>query len=435
MNIKKIDNITNFYTMKKVLIITHLNESINAIHTHYSGIKGFLLAKGLLNNNYSIFILSNDKDITLYDNYYYINHSLLTSNILSEFKYVFFCLHNTEIIIPLYKKTDIFNNIQKAKLNNNNLKIINKTCQYPIVIDGLGINSYDFFDNIFVQTNAIKIPRAIVNYIGYKIDSSISLNILNSYCKKNKIISKINYSEMTFDISSNKIISIEPHNYIINKYTINIVYLGRLMGCNGFDILYLIKLMKQLGPKYMLYIIPGSFILPTDYPCKKKSPKRPHQYIELKNYIENYKLEYNNNNIGQYYKENYIAEESDNTECNIIVLPQFKYGEHFKFIEKMDIGFGFSCNKFSNNKVPEGSAKLFDYMCCKLRIVFEDGWDNTKYIKQYNFGECLPINSKVSDAIKSINQVMKLQKNDKKYKEFIDDHNYLTRSKQLLNKI
>ena len=39
----------------------------------------------------------------------------------------------------------------------------------------------------------------------------------------------------------------------------------------------------------------------------------------------------------------------------------------------------------------------------------------------------------IAKFIRPINQVMKLQKNDIKYKEFIDDHNYLTRSKQLLN--
>ena len=46
---------------KNILIITHINESTSATHKHYSAIKGFLLAKGLLKEGYTIFILYLDK--------------------------------------------------------------------------------------------------------------------------------------------------------------------------------------------------------------------------------------------------------------------------------------------------------------------------------------------------------------------------------------
>ena len=256
---------SNIIEQKSALIITHLYESSTKVYTHYSGIKGFLLGKGLIDNGYSTFILSNDDGIIRHNNFDYIHHKLLTEKVLMNFDLIVVCLHNTEILTPLHVNIDIFNKILCCKEKNKNMKVINKTCQYPIIMDNLGIDSYNFFDNIFLQTETTLIPSLILN----KLNASDKLSVyeLREYLKGQGIKSKIDSSEMTFDVNNdkNKTVTFEP-----NKDTINIVYLGRLMGDNGMDIIYLIKLMKRLGKKYMLYIMPGSFTLPIDFPKKKK---------------------------------------------------------------------------------------------------------------------------------------------------------------------
>lgn len=414
---------------KSALIVTHLYESQLKTYTHYSGIKGFLLGKGLIDNGYNTFVLSDDEGIIQHNNFYYINHELLTEKVLINFDLIVICLHNTEIIEPLHVNIDIFTKILSCKEKNKNIKVINKTCQYPIVMDSLGIDSYNFFDNIFLQTENTVIPSLILN----KLNASDNLSVyeLREYLKGQGIKSKIDSSEMTFDINNdkNKTVTFEP-----NKDTINIVYLGRLMGDNGMDIIYLIKLMKRLGKKYMLYIIPGSFVLPIDFPQKKKSPIRQNEFHELKTFVEKYEIKYHENNVSKYtHSENYSIDEDDYDICNICVLPQYEYGYHFEVIKKMDIGFGFSSKK--NKKVPEGSSKLFDYMCSNIKIVFEDGWDNTKYIEKYNFGKCLPLNSKVSEAVASIEEVSNMKSDDIKYDSFINENNYINRCNKLLKTI
>ena len=88
MNIIKLEDMENFTIKKKILIITHLYESQTQNYTHYSGIKGFLLAKGLLNEGFMIFVLSNDEHITFYNDYYYINHDLLNGQEMLESSYI-----------------------------------------------------------------------------------------------------------------------------------------------------------------------------------------------------------------------------------------------------------------------------------------------------------------------------------------------------------
>jgi len=423
------DMFSNIIEKKSALIVTHLYESPSNTYTHYSSIKGFLLGKGLIGNGYNTFILSNDEGIIRHNNFDYIHHKLLSENVLINFDLIIFCLHNKEIITPLHVNIDIFNKVLCCKDKNKNLKVINKTCKYPITLDDIGIDSYSFFDNIFLQTENTVIPSLILNKLNASDKSTVFK--LREYLKEQGIKSKIESSEMTFDINNdkNKTVTFEP-----NKDTINIVYLGRLMGDKGMDIIYLIKLMKRLGKKYMLYIMPGSFVLPIDFPPKKKSPVRQNQFQELKTFVEKYEIKYHENNVSNYtHSENYSIDEDDYNVCNIIVLPQYEYGYHFEVIKKMDLGFGFSANK--NKKVPQGSSKLFDYMCSNIRIVFEDGWDNTKYVEKYNFGKCLSLNSKVSEAVSVIEEVVKIKKNDIKYNNFIKDHNYMNRCNKILKTI
>ncbi len=539
---------------ENILIITTINENKKTKHAHYSAIKGFFLAKGLLKEGYTIFILSSEEYITLYNYYYYINYNLLSSKVLASFKCVFFCLHNKEIVTPLFERTDIFKNLVKAKSKNKKLLIINKTCQYPSPIDELKINSYQFFDYIYLQTEDICVPKYLVESL-MKSNmfnlNNCSVSNFNSLCKNKMISSKIFSSEMTFDIDNLKdyknplienkdvlyirddlyknnekcdikslilqcetkmnvskmyssemtfdIDNIEYYKYptvvnknvlhlkddlyknnekcdvksfnlvcgskmnisklyssemtfdidnikdykntkckipfIVSKDTVNIIYLGRLMGSNGMDILYLIKLMKKLGKKYKLYIIPGSFVLPTLWPIKKKSASNK-RYLELKNFFEKYELTWNNENLkrlNKYPQENYMPEKDDYNICNIEVLQQFEYGDHFQILKQMDIAIGFCETK--HKKVPQGSSKLFDYMCCNLKIVFEDGWNNTKYIKEYNFGKCLSTNSTVSEAVDAIRELEKMPKEKIKYNAFVNDHNYRVRVKKIMNQI
>ena len=136
-------------------------------------------------------------------------------------------------------------------------------------------------------------------------------------------VSKIYSSQITFDI--NNIINYKNTNYkipfTVSKNIVNILYLGRLMGTNGMDILYLMKLMKKLGKKYKLYIIPGSFVLPINWPVQKKSVSK--HYLELKQFVEKYELIWSKQNIRslpfKYPRINCKSEKNDYDVCNIEV--------------------------------------------------------------------------------------------------------------------
>ena len=101
----------------------------------------------------------------------------------------------------------------------------------------------------------------------------------------------------------------------------------------GMNFVYLIKLMKKLGKNYKLYIIPGSFKLPNIYPAKKMSPKRPRQLKLLQNYINNYKLDYNEKNIPKVWNEKDFTEYDEYLkESNIELLSNYNYGSHFHIL-------------------------------------------------------------------------------------------------------
>jgi hypothetical protein len=201
------------------------------------------------------------------------------------------------------------------------------------------------------------------------------------------------------------------------------------------NIIYLIKLMKILGDKYKLYVIPGSFKLPTDYPAKKRSPKNNKiEFNAIKQFFENYELKYDKRNASKKWKDTDFTEKDWYCKkCNIEVLPLMTYGQHFDIIKQFDIGIGFSANK--SKKVPEGSAKLFDYMYCKLKVVFENGWSNCDYITKYNFGKLISTNSTTYECAEAIKDIEKANPDTIRHDEFINQNNLTKRCEELLSKI
>jgi len=318
----------------------------------------------------------------------------------------------------------------EVKKLNPHPKIIDKTCQYPGYLINFKINPYHFFDKIFIQTPTTNLSKyTIKTCIKYPIESPYNVINFQKYCQTHGLESKIDYSEMTFQKIQDQEIPLA-----IDQTKINLVYMGRLMGGNGMDLMFLMKLMKQLGSKYMLYIIPGSFLLPNQYPPKKKSAKRESQYLELKTFFENYKLDYNEQNLSpQWNEKNFQEEETDCSNCNIKVFPQYEYGQHFNILREFDIGLGFSNKK--DRIVPEGSAKLFDYMNCKLKIVFENGWSNCDYITKYKFGKVISTNSTIKEFIDAIKEVEQKDSSTILYDQFYQENNYLTRAKEILHKL
>lgn len=416
----------------KILLITTISESCNNLNiNHYSNIKGKLLGNGLKKNNYIPYYLTNE-DYEIYSNNdeYYVNHSICTPIFLTQFKYIIFCLHNVEILKQFYELTNIFQNIIDAKKLNSNLIVINKTCLYPISLDlNFNIDSLNFFDKIFLQTNKVNIPKFIIKKL-LNINKEISIENLHKI--NLKFIEKINYSEMTFnnDFENYK------NNYDLNldHNKINLVYIGRLSWCNGMDMNYIIKIMKKLGLNYKLYIIPGSFKLPNDPSNKKYGCSRINYLNKYHEFFKNYKIDYLEENMLPFLnKENFINEIDDNNICNIEILPQFNYGEHFHILKQFDIGISFSQNKLKKEEV--GSTKLFDYMCSNIKIVSENGFQNCKYIEDYNFGKLISLNSTVSEYVNAIKEVQLLDKSNILYDKFIKDHNYISRAKQFLYKI
>ena len=417
---------------KKVLIITKYNASPHEKITHYSGAKGYLLAYGLKKNGFNIDILSN---ITVSsDMYNYVNYKDLSIISLSKYKYIFFILFNKEILKTLHEKVDIFKKLQKAKEICNDLKIIFKGCNFPNYLDEHNIvNTALFFNKIFVQTEDQPLPKILCKNLD--INDNLSVKNYIKHCKNKNKECIVSYCENTF-IDKNLIKYDNKKNYDVDNKLINIVYMGRLM-CNnngGLEIIYLKKLMKILGLKYCLYILPGSFYLPTDFPVIKKSPKRPHQFLELKENLESQDLIYDYRHIKTWmHKENYDKQKIEKTKSNIKVLNPIEYGEHINFLKLMDIAIGFSRNKLK--RVEEQSAKLWDYMFADLHIIMEDGWNNTPYITKYNFGDLLPLNSKVSCMVEKIKKFKKNNKRKSKYNDFIIENDYIARCKKILKEI
>jgi hypothetical protein len=224
------------------------------------------------------------------------------------------------------------------------------------------------------------------------------------------------------------------YNLELDRNKVNLIYIGRLTWCNGMDMNYMIKIMKKLGPNYKLYIIPGSFKLPNDPNRKKYSCTRPNYLNLYHKFFKNYKIDYLEENLFNYLnKENFKEEESDYDKCNIEVLPQFNYGEHFHILKQFDIGIAFSQNKLKKDDV--GSTKLFDYMCSNIKIVSENGFNNCDYIEKYKFGKLISINSNVNEFVYAIKDVQNLDKSTILYNQFIKEHNYIKRSKDFLSKI
>lgn len=413
----------NWKSPNLILIVSMINENQRNI-IHYSRIKSYLLANGLINLNYTVCFLTNKKTIEKQSNYFYINHELLTVEKLACFKFIFSTLHNKETLTPLFK-ANVFNKILKAKQLNKNLTVVNRTCGYPEVLNQLGIDSYKFFDHIFLQTENMNIPNFISRNVLGRNDK-LSVKTFNQiFEKKFKKRSKFSFDEMTFNIEKN----ISNVNDMLSTNTINLLYLGRLMGGRGMDIIFLMKLMKRLGSKYKLYIIPGSFYLPNEKNGKKYSATHLPNIEKLRKFIHNYKLEFVE--IPNYWKEqNLYPEDDDCQTCNIELLNQVEYKNLHSFISNFDIALGFSNTK--NIKVPQGSAKCIDYMKSNLKIVYEDGWDNTKYIQQYNFGKVLSNNSTVNDFIHAIKDIVNSQKKTF-YDKFISEHNCNIRAKNIIN--
>lgn len=423
-------------TKRNILIVTHLLEKPNQKYIHYSMIKGYLLANGLLNLDYNIYFMSDVENIQKWNNYYYINYNMLDITTLYNFDMIVFTLHNHDYITEIYNNTEIITNILFMKNDKKQRPIIiNKTCAYPTIYDKLGVNSYNFFDVIFLQTDKVVIPKYIRNNLN--LNRYIrSVKSLVKYCKKMKQPCKFFWSEMTFNT---KTFNYDNSNDIkISNDVTNLIYIGRLNSNYGFDILYLIKIMKILGKKYKLYILPGSFCLPTEYPTKKYFLDSEENFLKLKDFFEKYKLNYDKRN----YKfipnllDNIKPHKNDYNICNIKILRPIEYGEHFNIIKKMDIGIGFSFSKISSlPNVLVGSSKLFDYMCSNIKIVFEEGCHNTKYIKKYKFGKLISNYSTLEEMVNAIKEVNKMSKTDILYDKYIEDHNHIRRADKLVKNV
>lgn len=424
-------------TNKNILIITHILERPNQKYIHYSMIKGYLLANGLLNMGYNIYFMSDIENIQKWNHYYYIHHNMLDINTLYNFDMIIFGLHNPDLISEIYNNTNVIKNI--LLMQNSKKKrpvIVNKTCAYPIIFDNLKIDSYHFFDAIFLQTSRMKLPGRIFTKLNLNCKNHSSLKYILKLNQKKGEPCKFHWSEMTFntEMFNN---SDNCNDIQISNNVINLVFMGRLNPNYGFDILYLIKIMKRLGKNYKLYILPGSFCLPIDCSSKKYYLNSQDNFLKLKNFFKDYKLVWSKHILKKrsflYPRQNFMSQKDDYDICNIEVLQPFEYGKHYEILKQMDIGLGFSPNKMFN--VNAGSSKLFDYMCSKLKIVCEEGCHNTSYIEKYKFGKVISRNSNINEMIMAIKEVEKIPKNEILYDKFINEHNHIERAMKLVENV
>jgi len=86
-------------------------------------------------------------------------------------------------------------------------------------------------------------------------------------------------------------------------------------------------------------------------------------------------------------------------------------------------------------KYQRDQLNLFDYMYCKLKVVFENGWSNCDYITKYNFGKLISTNSTTYECAEAIKDVEKIDSETIKYNEFINQNNLTKRCEELLSKI
>jgi len=414
---------------KKVLYITFLEEYPDMPRLHYSKVKGYLLADGLKENGYVIFFATNRVESIRYDSgYYFVNIDRLNSNLLVEFDTIIFGLHNTEYIEPLME-TSLIPSINKAKKKNPDLRVICKTCIFPIHLER-ATNTMHFFDKIILQTAVTPIPTLITKKY-YSLNGSYTVESLSKHLIDSGEDNKFHFSNMTFPTPL-PIGKSRNRDFMVDDKLINMVYIGRLNQEGGMNIIMLMKIMKMLGPGFKLYVIPGSFKKPDEFRSKKYSPKNNEENLKwLSRYFKNYKLVFGPKNLPSSWRDrDFIEKKEYNRVCNIETLPPTTYGEHFDIIAKMNIGLSFVEKRGMN--IGAASTKLFDYMASNIRIVTEDGCENTYMVKDYGFGSILTNNATAEEFVDAILRVSK-EKKSQEYDRFISEHNHVKRALDVIN--
>ena len=243
---------------------------------------------------------------------------------------------------------------------------------------------------------------------------------------------RLNYSEMyvpaviPFDTNCDKLsVDVTKHQ---------LVYIGRLQQNGGIVLPFLKKLMKVLGNSFQLFIIPGSFQIPSNDKMVKYNAKRPNHFKLLKKYIDD--------PVNKFDERFQLAEDEDMIggenigKQNIILLEPINWGEQYDLLKQCQIGLNFSPNRVDGYECQVANTKLFDYLASGLKVVSEAGCQNNYMIKKYNAGIVIDHIGTISEYARSIKELA----NDDNFNQerlsenFISNENYHCRAVDISDK-
>lgn len=310
----------------------------NEFQIHYSIYKSFGAATGFSELGHEVYYLSKNREDKI-ENIKLIPYQKINKEILLNFDIIIFGL---EVAIPKIFKTIEDLNIFIDKKNNFGPKIIIKQTSHKwFEKSGWSFSQvYNSFDYFFCQEK--------------------------EYCLKMKKENgdpqnKVYYSNMAVP-SLLPPIGESPY-YAFNNY--NLIYMGRLMHSPS-KMPFLKNLMNELGDKYILNILPGSFAKPkglVDRLNLNGINKFGSDSIENLNWLINYF-----------------------SDCkNIKIHKPVKWGEHWNYLYHADVGIDLSPS-WSDKKSDPGNAKLLEYLASGLPVVTEVSTGNIHLVKDSKGG-------------------------------------------------
>jgi len=386
--------------MKNILIISEIEDYMNANHSHYSFSKGFNFGYGLsiIEGNH-IFYYTVGKSETI-KNIQLVNDLYIDDKFIEDLN-VIILIRETNLIevfdLPFMKKI----------LENKKLRASKKIF---IKCDSLSwMNNKEYAKKYGKRTHFLNYILWVFNGICCQTDmlKNEGINLLKPLCKSTTlklltqkiIISRMgvpnqnpllesteNPYSVNHDYCVNDIKYLGPNkalfpcviNENFNKEKIKIIYMGRVRFDDGRIFYFMRDLVKLLGDDYELHIFPGRFNIPGN--SEIFSPKNGNSLLLLRDTIFN-------------------------ESTNVIIHYPFGDNDKQKYLEHIDLGIDFSQGRPYDKVIAAGNAKLLEYCYYGVKVVGEKNINNSYLVENAKNGillQGIASVEKYADSIKEL---------------------------------
>lgn len=424
--------------MKKIFVVSDINDINNVKVTHFSIDKGYYFAKSLTKMGCIVFFLTTITDYKKED-ITYINVNNITDNILNDMDIIILTRESLFVdivskipamqrIISIEKKSRIrpkivvksdmplwYHNKKMRKNISNKYGInasINSIHRWIIKhIDYICAQNNDFKE--LAISNGIPNESIIVSNMGVpniylnldELENPYDIN--HSYCVLN--CSEMEYGKAFYPLFFYKY---PEKNKKFNKKKKIIVYTGRVKTDEGRIFLNMKNIMEKLGNKYELHLFPGSFIIPSENGGIKCSSRNRNHLEKLRSTIFH-------------------------DSKNVIIHYPYEHKDRYRYLHYADCGIDFSdVRPKPNAKSIAGHAKILEYCEVGLPIVCEDNINNIDLVIKGKNGIILPYMATDDEYVSAIKTI--IQKSiDREYcrKITIENENWDIKAKEFLNSI